>query len=763
MYGTYLAAALIVAASILAGAGLAVLAGRERPRGHDCAVGLAALLVVASLLVKLPGDGVTAAVLVLLVLLGAALLLRRQGRPRVPREAVVLGLLLALALSLPFLASGRVGLPGVSLNNDTTVHLLWSESLRSDAVRASYQLPPSYPLGPHSLMASVADGTGIAMDHVLTGLLLASSVLLGLAALGAGRDLSPSRRVLTGLVVGLAYLAAAYFGEGAFKETMQALFVVAFALCLRDLGRTPPPDLRPLTVLRAGLPLGLLAAGSVLTYSYTGLVWFVAGAGLWLVFETIARHRDPRPVLRLAAVGAAAGVVTLVAISPTLDRVVKYFDVVGANPAQSGAIKTGDVGNLAGPLSPYSAFGIWRSADFRFPPADMFGAGLLAALGVAAALLGLLWWLRRRDVAVPAMAVAAGLIFLYSRETQSPYVSAKALVILAPLVALLSARALLAREPAERRGSEPALVRMVAAAAFVALALLSSTLTLRGSFVAPADSRQELGSLRSTIGAGSVLFLGHDDFVGWKLRPLRAAHFASTSLPPPGDVELRKGKRWAYGQPFDVDNVEAADLARFRWVITSRTSFQSAPPPSLRLVRQTASFSLYERTGPIPPRRTIEDGDEPGGVLDCSSRLGRRVVGRGGEAGVWTAPPVVRRGLGAALPGQSRTVKLPLPAGTWDLSLQYTSPQPVDLSGGRASASLPARLDRPGPFVAAGRVRSAGGPVQVRLSVDDAPLAVRAVQGASFSGLAAVRAGTRPRTLPVAQACGRYVDWYRPS
>ena len=35
-------------------------------------------------------------------------------------------------------------------------------------------------------------------------------------------------------------MVASYFAQGAFKETMQALFVLAFVLALREAGRNPP-------------------------------------------------------------------------------------------------------------------------------------------------------------------------------------------------------------------------------------------------------------------------------------------------------------------------------------------------------------------------------------------------------------------------------------------------------------------------------------------------------------------------------------------
>ena len=45
------------------------------------------------------------------------------------------------------------------------------------------------------------------------------------------------RRTLAAALVALPYLAASYFAQAAFKETAEALFVLAFALACRDPAR----------------------------------------------------------------------------------------------------------------------------------------------------------------------------------------------------------------------------------------------------------------------------------------------------------------------------------------------------------------------------------------------------------------------------------------------------------------------------------------------------------------------------------------------
>ena len=109
---------------------------------------------------------------------------RPPWRPWPAFDAAGLALLVA---AIPFYVSGRSGVLGVSLNNDTSVHLVWAEALRSDRMAELYPLPDGYPLAPHALMAALAAVTAIAMDEVLNGLLIATAAVTALDRM-AGRS-----------------------------------------------------------------------------------------------------------------------------------------------------------------------------------------------------------------------------------------------------------------------------------------------------------------------------------------------------------------------------------------------------------------------------------------------------------------------------------------------------------------------------------------------------------------------------------------------
>ena len=93
-----------------------------------------------------------------------------------------------------------------------------------------------YPLGPHALAVGL-DAGGISLVHAFGGITLATAVVTCLAPMVLLERLTAGRRLVCALLVGLAYMSAAYLTQGAFKETGEALFVLAFALLLHNVER----------------------------------------------------------------------------------------------------------------------------------------------------------------------------------------------------------------------------------------------------------------------------------------------------------------------------------------------------------------------------------------------------------------------------------------------------------------------------------------------------------------------------------------------
>ena len=158
--------------------------------------------------------------------------------------------------------------------------------------------------------------------HAFDGLMLAVAVAACLAPLALLERLGGWRRFCGALVVGFAYLVAASFVQGAFKETIQALFVVAFAIGLLQLGMRSRRDDDASSARRA-VPLAVLAAGTVYVYSFPGprSGWLGGARGLGRCVELVRLLREGGraeaasvPIRGLAPAAGVALAVFVVAI-----------------------------------------------------------------------------------------------------------------------------------------------------------------------------------------------------------------------------------------------------------------------------------------------------------------------------------------------------------------------------------------------------------------------------------------------------------------
>jgi hypothetical protein len=766
MLETYGGAVLLFGASVVIGQAAFILAGRASWSWSAAAVGLAVLVLLSAIAIRLPGRAVTAVAVCGVVLALAAVLVWRRAPFGWPWRAAAVAIPAMLGASVPFLANGRVGILGVGLDNDMSVHLLWAESLRSASSEALYAIQSGYPVGPHSMAATLASAAGIRLDNAFTALTLVVVPITALCAAGVLPRVATWRKALIGLLASLAYLAAAYYAQGSFKETMMALFLLAFVLVLRELRSDGARSRSARSWARAGIPAGLLAAASFYTYSYLALAWLGGFLAVWLAGELLV---PPSPILSrtlrrswLMAVGAVAGggvATCLLATLPGIERLLNYLQAVGSSAGGAG-IPTSNLGNLAGPLSPYEGLGAWLSPSYFFPPSETFHTGELGGLALVVLIFGVLWALRGRDLALPAAVLICTAIYEYSRAHQSPYVAAKALVIAAPLVMVVGGRALLSGREDAWAASPGSIVRLGAGLAFAFVALHSSLLVLRSEPVGSTAQTAELGELRPIAGHEPTLFLGNDDFAGWELDGVRLAYPSVTAFPSPLHVSL-SSKPYSYGDPFDFDSVDSAQLDDFTYVITTNTPYASQPPANFHLIKTLALYQLWRRYGPTPSRLSLDPGEAPGRVLDCRTPQGARLSQSPGVAAVM-GTPVLASGLGVLGPDSSATTFLRLPRGTWDLSLEYTSAEALKLAAAGGRWELPANTARPGPYFYFGTVHSNGErPTQVQIYETHPSRFTAPLDTASISNLAATRSPDTRTLVPLDQACGRYVDWYR--
>jgi hypothetical protein len=579
--GTYAAVLAVCGASLALGQAAIGLCGGRRWSWLSPAVGLALLCAVCWGTVRLGGDGAVSAVAVALLTVAAVAYLwrRLEGGGEALGAGWPVALLALLAASLPFAVEGHFGILGTSFNPDMSQHLLAADRLAHG--QGSQLLHQGYPLGPHAIVVALNKGLGIGLVQGFSGLAVAVAILAPLTALTAFANLRSLPRTAGALLVGLAYVVASYFAQGAFKETMQALFVLAFALSLRESTRAWR-DL-PLRFV----PAALLAVGSVYTYSFPGLIWLIGTAAIWALAEYAvsrgghsggAAPPTVRPIL-------LAFLAFLVLIAPEIGRMIDFHSFETFNPNGPG------LGNLFGQISPFEALGIWPSGDFRLAPGDGAVPAVGCYFGAAFALVLLLYgvsrlW-RRRESALLAGLAAAALAYAAARVGGTPYTAAKAIEIAAPLASLVILLPLLDRPvgrvaPDMREETAPGPLAPLAAAAFVAAAGVCSVLALANAPIGPTSYSPALTGLRPLVADGSTLVLASQGlladehgtpYIAWELRGGRVC------IAGEGEV----GERPPHG---------------VRFVVT-RGGANEPPFPALRVRRIASPYVLWESTGPV--------------------------------------------------------------------------------------------------------------------------------------------------------------------
>ena len=810
MIGTYASAALICAASMLVGRALLSLAGRRRWSWLEPGVGFAAILTVTGVLARAPGHGTSATIGVVLLLIAAAALVWR-GEHDVSgalREGLPVAVAVAVVLAIPFAISGRWGLLGVGFNNDLGLHLAWAEWLRSGFGPSP---DAGYPLGPHGLAVATAAVPGISLGQAFIGEIIAIGVLTGLTALGALGEMRAGRRLLAATMVAVPYLAASYYAQAAFKETAEALFVLTFAIWLTTISkqqtkapdspgsRTPSTDTQP-RVQRAVSVVGVLLPGLALTggiffsYSFAGVAWPIAILALWSLTQPIVRRAlRPRALIRfllrpttLLALVVLAGLAVLALIGP-FGFGSNFNKVAGSN--------------TYGPVNPVEALGIWPAANYRLDAAG--GAdlpGLAGAIAILALLVGVAWWVARREATIPVALGACAALYLISLPSSGDYSQAKALMIAAPLAMLVAIKPLLWEFPGrgrERgRGSSRIPLRSsttsgegrrspvlaagwgILAVVFVAGAVYSSFLVLREAPVGPSGRGGQLEAFLPIVHGKPVLYAGQDRYAAYDLLGADT-HVPLVEFPDP-DVSPSPEKPFDTGDaysPIDFDSFNRSTLDRFPYVVTSRAAWNSQAPPNFKRIAATDSYVLWERTGPTPENRhVLLEGTEAAAHAGCASPEIRILLANPGRASLFPGAVIGPKSAwdeGSVLgTGEETSQTLNLPAGSWNLSIQYFSPFGLTLTGPGFEEPLIAALDgqRPntislgnnGQYWPAGRFQSKGGPARFTLEAAGASglQSLSGYDGKAYLGeLVAVPAKPH-REVPLSQACNGWIDWY---
>jgi hypothetical protein len=552
MLEAYAAALAVCVAALAIGQAAISLCGQRQWSWLSPAVGLALLCAICWGTVRLPGDGAASAAVVAILCVASLLFLR--GRVEGGRTALWVGLPVALlalaAASLPFIAGGHFGILGTGFNPDMSQHLLATDRLSHGA--SSPLLHQGYPLGPHAIVVALDKGLGTGLVHGFDGLTIAVAILAPLTALAAFADRPAPSRSAAALVTGLAYMVASYYAQGAFKEVMQALFLLGFVLALREISASPSWRDLPLRFA----PAALIAVGSAYVYGAPGLIWLLAALAAWLLLERAL----PVGPLALALLAFAVLVV------PEVGRMIEFHNFETFDPNGPG------LGNLFGQVSPFEALGIWPSGDFRVPPGGGAVPPLGYYLGAAFASILLVYglvlcWLRRETALVAGLLAVVG-VYALARLAGTPYTAAKSIVIAAPIVALVILVPLLRR---------PVAVLYLLAAGGCSL------LAFANAPVGPTSYSPQLTGLRPLLASGPTLMLAPkrlleeeegERYIVWELRGGRVCvkpEGEAGAAPPPG----------------------------VRFVVVEGNAAKP-PYPGLRLRREASPYALWEDPHPAP-------------------------------------------------------------------------------------------------------------------------------------------------------------------
>jgi hypothetical protein len=305
--------------------------------------------------------------------------------------------------------------------------------------------------------------------------------------------------------------------------------------------------------------------------------------------------------------------------------------------------------------------------------------------------------------------------------------------------------------------------------------VVSTFAVLRSAPVGLGPHVQELATMLPTVRGKAVLFLSNDHFAQWELRGAKV--FVTTPLYAPATIPMHLQKaRNAPGEPADADDYESGDLDKMDFIVTPAAAYQSEIPPNFHLVMRTASYELYHRVGYTPHREPLEPPGQPGAVLDCTSTVGKMYLSQFHWAGVLPTPYVSTAWRGTVgAPGDAASIRLMLPRGRWDVSLQYLSYTNVAVRGPHLDDVIAPNYGLINQYWPAGTLTSDGQTFTLSLKAENrswfgnllgTPRRMFSEDSPSQTPLwhvAFTRHGATPRLVPIRQACGHYVDWFAPA
>ena len=693
--------------------------------------------------------------------------------------AIGAGVVAYLAFAAPVLGLWRRTFAGYIKLDDTATYLAMLDRYLdhgynvSGLAASTYErtlgtsLSTGYPMG--SLMP-------LGVGHELLGTdtawlwqpylcFLAAMIALGLYALvGAVVRSHPLRAFAAAVAAGSALLYG-YSLWGGIEELAEAMLLVLVAalvpLFLKAPGR------------RAALPLAVAAAATVGAQSAAGAIWLLVPAVVVAVM--LGRGRDRR---RSLETGVALVVTTLVLAIPALAAARMWLGHTGAFTGDT------ELGNLYHQLDWSQIFGIWPTGDFRTNPVHNDATGVLIALVVIGAVLGLFAAWKRRGFGLLGYA-AAGLVgssifWLFG----SPWIGGKAIAIASPLALAL---ALTAVGWVFEQGRHVEAV--VAAAAILFGVAWSDSLAYHDVLLAPNGRLTELQAIGNTFaGQGPTLENDYDPYGARHfLRRLDAEGASELRVRP---VFLRAGGTATTGSSPDLDEIALPDLLTYRTLVLRRSPAASRPPSVYRPVAAGRYYEVWQR--PSRVRGIIEhlslgDRFHAAAVPNCSDvlRLAKK-TGIGGQLAVVERKPNIAVNLDGSAPGavgrfgetaglfypkedETFPIDVKVPAdGAYEIGIDGTFASRLELrSGGKVIAAGRHQLNWPSEYnpLALVRLRKGSNRLTLRYTGPDVHPGSAAQVGFGLGPLIvgpSDPAELKVTYVPASKArtlCGKSLDW----
>jgi hypothetical protein len=574
------------------------------------AAGFALVVVVGELLTASGSTAkLTTPVVTALALVGLALGLRRPSG--LQPWAMVAAAVAFTVLAAPIVFSGQATIAGFIKLDDTATWLAFTDRV-IDHGRDLGGLAPStyeatlklnlgegYPIGVFVPLGIGSKLIGTDPAWLIQPYMASLGALLSLALWSLATPLrsSPPLRAAAAATAAVPALLVGYYLWGGLKEVAAAaLLATTVALAVRALAEP-----RRLT--------GLVAP----TLSAAALVAVLgAGAAIWLLAVLL-----PAAGLLIARIGFVAGALRAAAVA--LGVAALSLPTLLAGPLRPPTSLPLDdssaIGNLARPLDPLQLAGIWGNGDFRFAPEHELLTYALIVIAGLAAVAGLVWSVRRREVGPPlfVLGTLAGCAVL--AVFGSPWVDGKAYAtasVAVPFAAMLGVGWL-------------ANAGETVAASLVGLAIAggvawSNALAYGEASLAPRDQLAELEQIGDRIaGEGPTLMTEYSPYGARHF--LRAADPESISELRRRPVELRDGTQVPKGESADTDRIDPAALAVYRTVVIRRSPAASRPPADYQLIWRGDYYEAWQR-GPDSnlPLADLPLGDrfDPVAVAPCS-------------------------------------------------------------------------------------------------------------------------------------------------